>query len=429
MGYQVQAVNGCTKRLVFNFETLDLTTEIKAAVVKKQKSANLKGFRKGKAPLAMVEKIYGPQLEGEALNSFVQNKVYEAITSEKLRVVGYPTFENMKYDAGKSVSFEAVVEIFPEIKLADVSKLSFTMDDVKITDEDIDQLKKNYLGSKAEMVEVTDASHKLANGQFAVLNFQGVQENGDRPENMKGEEFLLEIGSNQFIPGFEEGMVGMKKGEKKNINLSFPQDYHMDSLRGAKVTFEVELLEIKERRFPELTDDLAKEFGYSDVADFMAKNRDMLAKQKDRAAKEKLHQEILAKLIEENKFDVPKGMVEQQEQHVREDVARNLKQQGFNEKMLSEYFSRWESDVSAKAEFQVKSGLVLDALAKEYKVEASEADLNAKIDEMASTSGLEIDKIKEYYLGNDKLKANLMYAIREEKTFEALKAKMKITTK
>src|SRR5690606_6093892 len=145
MSYQVQAVNGCTKRLVFNFETLDLTTEIKAAVAKKRSSANLKGFRKGKAPLAMVEQIYGPQLEGEALNSFVQNKVFEAITAEKLRVVGYPAFENMKYDAGKSVSFEAVVEVFPEIKLNDVSGLSFTMDDTKVTTEDEDQLKSNYL--------------------------------------------------------------------------------------------------------------------------------------------------------------------------------------------------------------------------------------------------------------------------------------------
>ncbi len=209
MSYQLQAVNDCTKKLVFNFETLDLTTEIKAAVVKKQKSTNLKGFRKGKAPLAMVEQIYGPQLEGEALNSFVQNKVFEAITAEKLRVVGYPAFENMKYEAGKSVSFEAVVEIFPEIKLKDVSGLSFEMDSTAVNDEDLEQLKKNYLSSKAEMTEVSDANAKLANGQFAVLNFQGVQENGERPENMKGEEFLLEIGSNQFIPCFEVGLVGM----------------------------------------------------------------------------------------------------------------------------------------------------------------------------------------------------------------------------
>ncbi len=429
MTYQVQTVNDCTKRLVFNFETLDLTTEIKAAVAKKQKTANLKGFRKGKAPLAMVEQIYGPQLEGEALNSFVQNKVFEAITSEKLRVVGYPAFENMKYDAGKSVSFEAVVEIFPEIKLKDVSGLSFTMDETKVTSEDEDQLKKNYLASKAEMVEVTDAENKLKNGQFAVLNFQGVQEDGSRPENMKGEEFLLEIGSNQFIPGFEEGMVGMKKGEKKNIELAFPADYHMDALRGAKVTFEVELLEIKERRFPELTDELAKEFGYADAAEFQTKNRDMLIKQKERAAKEKLHQDILTKLIEENKFDVPQAMIEQQEKHVKEDVARNLKQQGFNDKMLEEYFTRWHSDVHAKAEFQVKSGLILDTLAKEFKVEATEADLNVKIDEMAASSGLEKDKISEYYLGNDKLKSNLMYAIREEKTFDALREKVKVVQK
>ena len=428
MSYQVQAVNDCTKRLVFTFDKLDLTTEIKAAVAKKQKTTNLKGFRKGKAPMAMVEQIYGPQLEGEALNSFVQNKVYEAITSEKLRVVGYPAFENMKYDAGKSVSFEAVVEVFPEIKLKDVAGLSFTMDSTTVTDEDLAQLEKNYLASKAEMTEVTDAAVKLSKGQFAVLNFQGVQEDGERPENMKGEEFVLEIGSNQFIPGFEDGMMGMKKGEKKDIVLTFPADYHMETLRGAKVTFETELLEIKEKNFPELTDELAKEFGYADAAEFKTKNMDMLTQQKDRAAKEKLHQDMLNKLIEENKFDVPRGMVEQQEQHVKEDISRNLKQQGFNDKMLSEYFTRWSDDVTTKAEFQVKSGLILDTLAKDYKVEATETDLTAKIDEMAKTSGLEKEKIQEYYLGNEKLKANLMYAIREEKTFDILRSKVKVTT-
>ena len=134
------------------------------------------------------------------------------------------------------------------------------------------------------------------------------------------------------------------------------------------------------------------------------------------------------KLIEENKFDVPRGMVEQQEQHVKEDISRNLKQQGFNDKMLSEYFTRWSDDVTTKAEFQVKSGLILDTLAKDYKVEATETDLTAKIDEMAKTSGLEKEKIQEYYLGNEKLKANLMYAIREEKTFDILRSKVKVTT-
>ena len=284
MSYKVEDVNGCTKKIVFNFETLDLTTEIKAELTKKQKTVNMKGFRKGKAPLAMVEKLYGPQLEFEALNQFVQNRLIEAMTKEELNPVGQPNFEDMKYDAGKSVSFNAIVEVFPEVELKDMSKLSFKKEKVEVKEEDVEGIKNNYLSSKAEMTEVTDEKATLAKGHTAIMNFQGTTPDGEKPESMKGEEFLLEIGSGQFIPGFEEGMMGMKKGEKKVLDLTFPEEYCSEELKGAKVKFDVELLEIKEKKLPEFNDELAKEFGFESVADFNTKNKENLVQQKERAA-------------------------------------------------------------------------------------------------------------------------------------------------
>jgi trigger factor len=418
MSYQVEEVNGCTKKIVFNFETLDLTTEIKNELIKKQKTVSLKGFRKGKAPLSVVEKMYRPQVENDALNSFIQNQMYEAITKEDLRVVGYPSFENMKYEPGKSVSFDAVVEIFPEVKLKDMSGLSFTKDKVEVADSDVEDMKKNYLSSKAEMTEVKDESVALDKGMFAVMNFQGERANGEKPENMKGEEFLLEIGSGQFIPGFEEQMVGMKKGENKTIEVTFPEDYQAADLQNEKVKFEIELLEIKEKNYPEFTDELAKEFGFESVDDFMEKNKANMLDQRDRQAKQKLNQEILEKLVEENSFDIPQALVAQQENHLKEDVKRTLQQQGFSEQMMAEYFDKWKGDLTEKAQFQVRSGLILDAIAKEHNVEANEEDFNAKLDEVAKTSGLELDQIKSFYSKDERMKNNLMFAIREEKTFE-----------
>lgn len=262
MSYSVEEVNDCTKKIVFNFETLDLTKEIGQALKEKQKNANLKGFRKGKAPLSMVEKFYGPEVESDALNRFVQNQLFEAINKEDIRVVGYPNFENMKYEAGKSVSFEAVVETFPEVALKDMSKLTFTKDAVEVTDEDVDAQRKNYLNSKAETLELEDEKAALENGHFAALNFEGELENGDKPDNMKGEDFVLEIGSGQFIPGFEEQMVGMKKGEKKTLTVTFPENYQAEDLQNADVKFHVELLEIKEKKYPDFTDELAVELGF-----------------------------------------------------------------------------------------------------------------------------------------------------------------------
>ncbi len=427
MSYTLKNVNGCTKKLEFNFASLDLSKEIKAAVVKKQSATNIKGFRKGKAPLSMVEQVYGPQIESDALNQFVQSQLFEAVSKEKLKTVGYPTFENVKYDAGKSVSFEAVVEIFPEIQLSDYSSYSFTKDKAEVTKDDLDKLLNNYLGTKSEMVEVTNASETLAKGKFAVFNFEGVKEDGSRPENMKGSEYLLEIGSGQFIPGFEDGMIGLKKGDKKNIKLSFPADYHALELQNAKVTFEVELLEIKEKKLPEMNDTMAIEFGFESLADFNEKNKANLLSQKERQVSEKLHQDILEKLVKENKFDIPSTLVQNQVKYLQEDLTKNLKSQGFNDSMMSEYFTRWESDLKSKADFQVRSGLILDHLASSFKIETSEADFNKKIEESAKMAGMDVETIKKYYASNAQIKNNLMYAIREEKTFEELKKKIKIS--
>ena len=174
----------------------------------------------------MVEKFYGPQVQADAINRFVQNRFFEAVQKEELRVVGYPQIENMKYEGKDAMSFEATVEIFPEVELKDFSGYAFDKKITEVTEEDIDQTVQNYLNPRAEMKELTEEGIALEKGHFAVLNFEGEKEDGERPENMKGKEFLLEIGSNQFIPGFEDKMVGMKKGENKDIDLTFPEEYH-----------------------------------------------------------------------------------------------------------------------------------------------------------------------------------------------------------
>jgi trigger factor len=420
MAYTVENINGCKRKIIFSFNELDLTNEFQTELAEKRKTVSLKGFRKGKAPKDMVEDMYGPQIETDIVNKFVQNKLYETISAEDLRVVGYPAFENMKYEKGQSISFDVTLEVFPEVSLTEFKDFTFTKDKVEVTDQDVEELKNNSVASKAEMVELTDKDSEVKNGLYAVINFEGVKEDGERPDNMKGSDHLLEVGSNSFIPGFEEGVIGMKKGDKKSLDLSFPAEYHVDELKNAKVTFEVELLEIKEKKSPELTDELAKELGYESVDDLVAKGKDNFLKQKERQSQEKLHQEVLEKFIEENKFDVPATMIQQQKDHLKDDLKNNLKSQGFDESMMEEYFDKWAGDLDQKADFQVRSGLILDHLGKKYEVEASDDDFNAKLEETAAGTGMDVEQIKQYYTSNDKIKSNLMYAIKEEKTFEAV---------
>ncbi len=427
MSYTLQTVNDCTKKFVFNYEKVDLSKEIKAAVLAKQADSNLKGFRKGKAPLEMVQKMFGPQIENDALHRFISNEYFEAVKKENIRAVGYPQFGNTKYESGQTVAFEATVEVIPEFELKDFSKYTFKKESEKVTEEDFETLKKNYLAPKAEVTEVKDAAHKLAKGDFAVFNFEGEKADGTKPENMKAQDYMLEIGSGQFIPGFEDGMIGLKKGDKKDVKVTFPADYHEEDLKNAPVIFHVELLEIKTKNFPDFTDELAKEFGFESVADFNAKNKERMKAQKKREVQTKLQQAILEKLIEENKFEVPVALIEDQKVGVKQDLTKTLKQQGFNDQMIGLYFERWNDDVTNKAAFQVRSGLILDKLGKKFNIEANEADLDAKIDEMVAQSEMKKEEISKFYKSNENIKRNLMYAIREEKTFAALEKEMKVS--
>jgi trigger factor len=426
MSYTIQDVNGCTKKLSFNFNGVDLTKQIEEALKDKQKNANLKGFRKGKAPIAMVKQVYGAQAENDALYRFVSQEFYKAIQETNIKAIGYPAFGNTKFEEGNKISFEATVEIFPEFEIKPFTGYEFKKEDDSTSEKDFEDLKARYLGPKSEMIEVTDTSKTLQNGMFAVFNFIGEKEDGSKPDNMKADEFLLEIGSGQFIPGFEEGMVGLKKGESKTIQLTFPADYHEDSLQNAKVKFHVDLLEIKEKKVPELTEELAKEFGFESVEDFNTKNKKRLADSKKREVKSKLQEEILKKLIADNKFDVPVTLLNSQRKSVQDELANNLKGQGFNESMVQTYFEKWAGDIDTKADFQVRSGLILDKLATQYKIEATDADLDAKIKEMAEQSGMEADQLASYYKANEQIKSNIMYAIREEKTFDQIISQVKL---
>jgi len=428
MTYKIEEINGCTKKLIFSFEKVDLASEIESAVKEKRKSANLKGFRKGKAPLPVVQKIYGPQIESEALNKFVQKEFFDAVKKENLKVVGYPSFDKINYESKESISFEAIIEIFPDFELKDFGSLEFKKEKVDVSDDEVEEAKKGHLEKKVEMVAIEDEGVSLGKGHFAVMNFQGVKEDGERPENMKGQDHVLEIGSGQFVPGFEDGMMGMKSGEKKNIELTFPADYQSPDLQSAKVTFEVELLEIKEKKYPELTSELLKELGnFESEEDFTNKNKERIETQKERQAEEKLHQEILEKLVEDNQFDVPVAMITQQKEHIKKDLEKTLTTQGFSETMMQEYFEKWGNDLDKKAKFQVCSGLILDKLANKFNIESTDSDFDQKIEETAKTSGADLEQIKKWYSSNKEMRKNIMYVIREEKTFAKIVEQVKIS--
>jgi trigger factor len=427
MSYKIEDINTCTKKLIFNIESVDLSGEINEALKKKQESVTLKGFRPGKAPLAMVQKLYGPQVHSDALGRYVYNEFYDAVEKEGLSPVGYPVFNRPDYsEEKKSLGFEAIVELFPAVEVKNYDNYEFTRTEKEFKNEELEAAKKSHLEPKAQMEPIADQDATVANGHFAVINFEGEKEDGSRPDNMKGEEFPLEIGSGSFIPGFEEGLIGAKNGESRTIEVTFPEDYQAEDLRGAKVKFHTKVLEIKEKNYPEFDDELAKELRFDSVADFEEKTKKRIIEENKRAADEKLHQEILEKLVADNPFDLPSMMVNNQIDGLKKETEGYLKNQGFTESMMEDYHQKWSGEYEQKANFQVRSGLILNKLAENYGIEAKEEDLESKYEMMAATYNMPVEEIKNIYSKNDNLKKNLLYAVKEEKTFTKFKENIKV---
>ena len=423
MGYKIEQVNACTKKLSFDFASVDLSKQITEALKAKQKEANLKGFRKGKAPIAMVEKFYANQVENDALYRFISEEFFTAINAEKINPVGYPKFGQTKYEADKkTVEFEATVEVYPEFTIKDYSHYSIKKETVNVSTQDVANIVKQYTEGKVSYESVTTP---IENGYTAVIDFVGEKENGEQPDSMKGTDFKLEIGSHYFIPGFEEKLIGCKKGDETVVALNFPENYHVEELKNAPVKFYVTIKDVEKKTYPEVDDTLATEFGFTNKEDMFAKIEKNLWAQNQRQADEKFHQEILEKLVADNNFDVPFAMVEEQLKHLQNEMLQTLKMQGFNETMAKEYFNRWGSELDKKAIFQVKSGLILGKLADDFKVEVTPADWNAKLAMIAEQSGMTAEKVEEVYGKNENVKKNLTYAIKEEKTFSLIAAQFK----
>lgn len=426
MGYDVINVNDCTRKLVFHFDKMNLSTEIEQALEKKRSEVTIKGFRKGKAPLQMVKNIYLPEIKHDAINHFISNKFYDALKEADIRPIGNPEFSNVKLDKEDEIHFEVTVETFPDFELKDVSHLKFEKEKITVTEEEVVESRKRMLESKAQMVPVEGDNLVLDKGQFAVFNFQGELENGDKPENMKGEEYMLEIGSGQFIPGFEEGMIGLKVGEKKDVNVVFPETYHEASLQSKPVVFHVELLEIKEKKLPELTEEFLKELGFKSEEDLTEKVKGQIESQKTQMIKEKLKEDVLKKLSEEFEFSVPQYLLNEQKKSVEKNILGNLERQGLPQDKHAEYIEKWGKDLEEKALFQVRTGLIIEKFAEKYNVTVDEKDFEDKMKEMAEQSGMKVEDIMGYYGKNEQLKKNYMYTLREEKIFEKVLSEVKV---
>lgn len=382
-----------------------------------QKNATLKGFRKGKAPLAKIKAVYGDSVKNDVLQEIFQQSYSEALVEHKLRPVTRPEVKFEDLDESKPFKFTARFEVHPTVELKKYEKLKVQKEAWTLDEKSIDNILNSYREQSAEVVSVFE-DRPAQMGDIAVIDFLG-KLNGVPFDGGAGNDYSLELGSNTFIPGFEEGVVGMTIGQLKPIQLRFPDDYTPE-LAGKEVVFEVTLKALKKKALPELNDEFAKTLGGFETLEDMKKDlRGRITEQETRRVQNDVKTRLVRALVAANPIEVPEQILRDETQAMIDDAWRSLQQRGMNERQFEEYKAKWQKEFEDAAAVKVKANFLVMALAEKLNITATNEDLNDRINKFAHQLGMEPAKVREYYTRSGGL-SGLQYQIIEEKVLEEL---------
>ncbi|MFZ2126620.1 MAG: trigger factor [Candidatus Microsaccharimonas sp.] len=371
-------------QLTISVGTKELADAEQVALVKLTKSVKVSGFRAGKVPASVAAKHVDPQaLQEQTMDTALSRAVAEAFLKELLQPLDRPAVEVKKFVPSEILEFTAEVDIVPKITLGDYKKLTSRPEKATVTAKEVDEIIDRMRANFAEKTEVKRAAK---DGDEVVIDFVGKKDDVAF-DGGTAKDYTLVLGSNQFIPGFEEGIVGHKVGETFDLDLSFPKDYHAKELAGTKVTFTVTLNKIQESKLPEVNDEFAAKVGpFTSVAEVKADIKKELLKQKENGIKEKYQDALITELIEKSKVPVPEILVEDQMKSIEQDFERNLLYQGLS---LDSYLSThdfkdaddWrEKEVKPTAVRRVQAGLVLAEITDAEKISATDAEIDEHVE-------------------------------------------------
>ena len=369
---------------------------VEKAYQKMRRKINVPGFRPGKAPRKMIERMYGAEVFFEEAINIAFPEAYEAaVEQEKLQVVGYPAVEMVGEVTKDGFTFKATAPVYPEVTLGEYKGLKAEKPEVKVTAADVDERLKTLADRNTRLVSV---DREAKSGDTAVIDFEGFL-NGKPFEGGKGENHNLELGSGSFVPGFEDQVIGMKAGEEKDINITFPENYHED-LAGKAVVFKVKVHEVKEKEVPEMDDEFAKDVSEFDTlkelkADLKKKITEERQKDADRAFEENLMNQVAENIT----ADIPDVMVENQARQYLDNFKAQISRQFPYEeykKMTGMDDEKLLADAREPALRQVKMDLAVAAIIKAENIEAADEDVEAEYKKMAEQFGMDVDMVKKY---------------------------------
>ena len=408
MSMQVEKLEKNMAKLTIEVDAEAFDKAVNNAYNKNKGKINIPGFRKGKAPRAMIEKMYGPEVFYEdAANEIIRNTYDEEVdANEDINIVSRPVIDVVQCEKGKNFIYTAEVALKPEVQLGKYKGVKIDKIDREVTDEDVDADIKAEQERNGRTVTVED--RPAADGDTVVIDFKGFID-GEAFDGGEGENHSLTLGSGQFIPGFEEQLIGANAGDDVDVKVTFPEDYHAEDLAGKEAVFECKVHEIKTKELPELDDEFASEVSEFDtMEEYRADVKKKLEEKKEEEAKRAKEDAVIAAIVADSKMEIPDAMIDTQTQQSAQDYATRLAQQGLS---LEQYFmftgltmDKFLEQMKPNVLKRIQSRLVLEAVAAAEGFEVTDEDMDKEYESMAESYNMEKDKVKEF-IDNDKYAA------------------------
>ena len=393
MSVQVENLEKNMAKLTIEVAAEELEKAIQAAYMKEKGKISIPGFRKGKVPRQMIEKMYGAGIFYEDAENYPS-----AVDESGIDIVSRPTIDVVQIETGKPFIFTAEVAVRPEVKLGKYLGVQVTKIDTSVSDEEVEEALEKERNNNARTVTVTD--RPVQSGDTAVIDFEGFVD-GVAFEGGKGENHPLEIGSHSFIDTFEDQLIGKNVGDDVDVNVTFPEQYQAAELAGKPALFKVKIHEIKAKELPELDDEFAQDVSEFDtLAEYKEDLKKHLEEQKENEAKRTKEDEAIQKIIDKSTMEIPEAMLDTQCENMINEFAQRIAQSGLSMEQYMQFsgltIDKLKEQVRPEAETRIKSSLVLEQIAKEENIEVTDEEINAEVEKMAAAYGMEADKLKEY---------------------------------
>ncbi|MCF2946565.1 trigger factor [Paraglaciecola aquimarina] len=421
MQVSVETPTGLERRLTITVPAASVDTAVKSRLQQLAKTQRINGFRPGKVPVNVIKKRYGQAVRQEIAGEVMQQNFYQAITQEKITPAGMPSFEMKTDEDGKDLEFVAIFNVYPDVEVKDIEKIKIEKPVVEISDKDLSNMMDTLRKQHATYKEV---KRKIKKDDKVTMDFVGTID-GEEFEGGKAEDFVLEVGQNKMIPGFEKPIIGAKTGEEVVSDVTFPEDYHAEALKGKDAQFTITIKKTEGLNLPKVDEEFAKLFGIEDgdIEALNAEVRKNMQRELDQTLKASVKEQVIAGLLENNQIDLPKALVEQEINVLRDQAKQRFaQQQGGKVDNMPELPADLFEENARK---RVSIGLLLGEVIKTNELKVDTAKVDALI-ETAASAYEDPQEVIEYYKSNDELTQQMNNVALEEQAVEVLLEQAKV---